>query len=196
MAGQFCQPGPVLAVLSRLPRASTVSGMFPRRWPPKDSLSCCGLALLHVASDLLETNLALFSWLRKMSEGEGTRIPRSGCFHQVFFCQSKFKSGSGAHPSNRTSNNIRMRLKVCFGKRQSSRWVFKYANIYMKAMDGALVWLRGGWRTCQRAAAKFRMRSASATPAYFEKVENSISMIDCIGGIHGKMSKWFCFLAR
>lgn len=113
-----------------------------------------------------------------------------------FFCQSKFKSGSGAHPSNRTSNNIRMRLKVCFGKRQSSRWVFKYANIYMKAMDGALVWLRGGWRTCQRAAAKFRMRSASATPAYFEKVENSISMIDCIGGIHGKMSKWFCFLAR
>lgn len=84
----------------------------------------------------------------------------------------------------------------CFGKRQSSRWVFKYANIYMKAMDRALVWLRGGWRTCQRAAAEFRMRSASATPAYFEKGENSISMTDCIGGIHGKMSKWFCFLAR
>ena len=84
-AGQFCQPGPVLAVPSRLPRASTVSGMFPRGWPAKDGLSCSGLALLHVASDLLEANLGLFSWLRKISEGEGTSIPRSVCFHQVFF---------------------------------------------------------------------------------------------------------------
>ena len=172
--------------------------MFPRRWPAKDSLSCCGLALLHVASDLLETNLALFSWLRKMSEGEGTCIPRSGCFHQVFFF-AKASSSLALEPIlpiEPLITSVWDFRSYCFGKRQSSRWVFKYANIYMKAMDGALVWLRGGWRTCQRAAAKFRMRSASATPAYFEKGENSISMTDCIGGIHGKMSKWFCFLAR
>lgn len=60
--------------------------MFPSGWPAKDGLS--GLVLLHVTLDLLEANLGLFSWFRKVSKGEGTSIPRSGCFHQVFLAKA------------------------------------------------------------------------------------------------------------
>ena len=44
--------------------------------------------------------------------GRGHKHTKIWLFSPSYFCQSKFKSVSGAHPSNRTSNNICMRLLI------------------------------------------------------------------------------------